>query len=382
MCPRSGLIPQAVLTFDPEGILVAIDTDVSQMDSMHGIEFFSGILVPGLINAHCHLELSYLQGKIEPGSGLAGFIRQIMAVREETPVEERIYAADVQNSLMWQEGVAAVADICNSSFTFPLKRKSPVRYHSFIEIFGIDPSVSDQAYAHGKTVAERAERDKLAFSLTPHSTYSLSEPLFGHIVQENTPPNPMSIHFMESVAEQELFQDKGLFAEGYRNDGLRVDFTRFGSPAGRLVEMLDPETPLLLVHNACVGEDDIDRIHARFKSATWVVCPRSNDYIEGGFPPIELLRRKGCRIAVGTDGLSSNTSLSMLDEIKFLSKKAPQIPLTELIKWSSLHGAEGLGMDSFMGSFELGKKSGAVLLDHIDWNRMALTKLSTARRIV
>ena len=352
------------------------------MDSLQGIEFFSGILVPGTVNTHCHLELSYLKGAIPPGTGLAGFVRQVAEKRDNAPIEERIQAADAWDSRMHHEGTVAVGDICNDAFTFPLKRKSPVHYHNFIELFGIDPEVSLPALAKGVELASASERYALPYTLTPHAVYSVSELLFEGIVRENGERRPLSIHFMESTAESELFRGEGLFADRYRKEGIAADFSRFRSPAGRLVASIPGDTPLLLIHNTFVSEEDIDILQHHFKDITWVVCPRSNDYIEGSFPPVGLLRRKGCRIALGTDSLSSNTSLSLLDEMKFLSVRMPELPLEEMIRWASFHGAEALEIDPWAGSFEVGKTPGAVLIDHIDWDRMALTAESTMRRIV
>ena len=382
MCPRSGLIPRAILTFDQDGRLTDIEADASKLDSIHGIEFFSGILVPGLVNAHCHLELSYLKGAIPPGTGLEGFVHRIAQVRHELPEEERVRLADVQDTVMRQEGVIAVGDICNDAFTFPVKQRSKIHYHNFIELFGSDPSVAGRAFAHGQQVAEQADRARLAYSLTPHATYSLSEPLFEQIVTANPVSKPLSIHFMESEAERQLFRNEGPFADRFRREGLVVDWTHFHSPAGRLVASIPAETPLLLIHNTFVSEEDIDLIQGHFHEVTWVVCPRSNDYIEGSFPPVDLLQRKGCRIAIGTDSLSSNTSLSLIEELKLLSRRKPEIPFEELIKWQTWNGAQALGIGSWAGSFEPGKSPGAVLVDHIDWNRMTLTSESTARRIL
>jgi cytosine/adenosine deaminase-related metal-dependent hydrolase len=384
---------------------LGVEADVSRMDSLQGVEFYSGILIPGMVNAHCHLELSYLKGQIPPGTGLNGFVRAVARLRHDTPEAERARAADVQNSLMYAEGVAAVADICNDSFTFPLKQASAIRYHNFVEAFGIDPQVAPTAIARARRVAEASTAAGVPFSVTPHATYSLSEPLFEAVIAENRPSAPLSIHFMESRAEAELFRGEGAFAERYRAEGafaeryraegIAVDFTRFRSPAGRLIVSIPSQTPLLLVHNTFVTTEDIDLIHSHFDSVTWVVCPRSNDYIEHSFPPLNLLRHKGCRIAVGTDSLASNRSLSLIEELKFISARQPEIPLTELLSWA-LNGAQTLGLDNHLGSFEpgktpetdhlgsfeSGKRPGATLIDHLDWDRLALTPQSTARRIV
>ncbi|MCD8185657.1 MAG: amidohydrolase family protein [Rikenellaceae bacterium] len=381
LCPRTGWIPRAVLTFDSDGRLLHLEPDASRLDSIHGIEFYSGILIPGMVNPHCYLELSYLRESIPRGTGLDGFVEQIARIRGQAPESTRLHCAEMQDAVLRQQGVVAVGDICNDAFTFPLKQRSSIHYHNFIEIFGSDPSVADRQFERGVQVAGRAERLHLPFSLTPHATYSLSEPLFERTVEANPAWKPLSVHFMESPAESQLFRGTGPFAERYRQADIPADWAHFGSPAGRLIHCVASEIPLLLIHNTCVTEEDIDRIQDHFQSVTWVVCPRSNAYIEGSFPPIELLRRKGCRIAVGTDSLASNHSLSLVEELKLLTGRRPEIPLQELVRWVTANGARALEAE-WAGSFEVGTSPGAVLLDHIDRDHRALSADSTARRSI
>ena len=110
---------------------------------------------------------------------------------------------------------------------------------------------------------------------------------------------------------------------------------------------------------------------------TWVLCPRSNRYISRMEPPVELLRRKGVNIAVGTDSLASNTSLDMVAELRALGN----VPLEELLDWVTLNGAMALGLGERFAGFEKGSASGAVLLSGVDWDSMALTDASRTERI-
>ena len=360
------------------------------MDSLHGIEFYSGILLPGMVNAHTHLELSYLRGKIPEGTGLGGFVSAIPACREATPEPERRGPADVQDALMRAEGIVAAGDICNGDATFDLKKKSGIRYRNFIELFGTDPSVANTALRNGKALADEGRNEGLECSLTPHSTYSVSENLWKGIftTRQDTasrtekPLPPLSVHFMESPEETGIYRGTGRLAENNRKAGLHPDFLRYGSPTGRLTATLPAETPLLLIHNTFITEEDIDRLNDRFREITYVLCPRSNAYIEHAVPPVELLRRKGCRIALGTDSLASNTSLSVLEELKYLTARFPDIPLTELAGWATLKGAEALRADGWSSTFEPGKKPGAVLVEGIDWEHVRLTPESASRLIV
>ena len=192
--------------------------------------------------------------------------------------------------------------------------------------------------------------------------------------------NPLSIHFMESPGEQELFEGRGRLHARNLESGVGIDFAGYGSPASRIVASVPPDKNILLIHNTFVDEEVIDRIESHFEPGrvTWVLCPRSNDFIEGAHPPATLLHRKGVRIAIGTDSLASNETLSMPGEMKLL----PEISLHDRIRWATLTGAEALGIDSWAGSFTPGKRPGAILLTGIDLGSMTLRTDAASRRIV
>ena len=157
-----------------------------------------------------------------------------------------------------QEGITAVGDICNGASTFPLKQKSPVHYHNFIEYFGLQATDFSQTDA----VAAEAARLGLPHSATPHSTYSLQDKPFREIAHRD---NPLSIHFMESPGEQELFEGRGRLQARNLESGVGIDFAGYGSPASRIVASVPPDKNILLIHNTFVDEEVIDRIESHFE---------------------------------------------------------------------------------------------------------------------
>lgn len=352
-------------------MLAGIETP-AQIDNRHHVEFFSGVLIPGLVNAHTHSELSYLKGKIAPGGGFAGFADGMSRQRHETPESERAAAAAYWDAKMHSDGVIAAGDICNSDFTFARKRLSPLRYLNFIEYFGLAAT----QFSATDAVAHRAQTLGLRWSPTPHSTYSLNDAPFRRVAREG---DPLSVHFMESRAEAELFAGRGPLHERNERLELITDFTGYGSPARRITESIAPEKNILLVHNTFVDEEAVQRIESHFTGrVSWVLCPRSNEFIESVLPAYGLLRRHGVRIALGTDSLASNDTLSLVEEMKRL----PDVPLHELIRWGTLGGAEALGIDAWAGSFEPGKRPGAVLLTGADPATETLRPEAATRRIV
>ena len=180
-------------------------------------------------------------------------------------------------------------------------------------------------------------------------------------------------------AERELFEGRGELAAWYAQRGTAIDFAEYGSPAMRITASVPPGRDILLVHNCCVTQEDVERIEAHFTGrVTWVLCPCSNRYISRLSPPVGLLRGKGVRIAVGTDSLASNTALDMVAELRALG----DVPLEELLAWATGNGAQALGMEERLGGFEAGSRSGAVLLSGLDWGNMRLTEDSRAERLL
>ena len=362
-----GWLRNPLVEVAPDGTILRVTTS-GQPDREPLTEFYPGLLLPGLVNAHCHIELSCLQGAIPEGGGFAAFARSMGEVRNRFSAEERLRAVAAADAAMWSEGVAAMGDIANGESAFAVKERSPLAYRTFVEVFGLKTRSAEPLQPllrHPDT------------SLTPHSLYSVQDALFCEIGREGQAP--LSIHFLESPAEKELYRRQGALWEWYQRAGMSCDFLRYGHPAKRLVESLPADRPLLLVHDCCLTQPDIDLIMNYFTAPVyWCLCPRSNDYISHLKPPVDLLRRNGLKICVGTDSLASNRSLSMLEELKCFEG----VPLAERLHWATAIGAEALGFADRLGSVKPGKRPGLTLLSGIDYNRMELTPRSTLRRLI
>lgn len=367
---KGTIIERPLLTIDSEGRTVQIE-QWERLDTLASTEFYAGALCAGMVNAHCHIELSYLRGAIAEGTGFAGFARAIGQVRGNFTAEERQGAIVAADAAMWAEGVEAVGDIVNDASSFEMKRHSRIAYHSFAEVFGLGAT----------TEAARSLLAEQNTSLTPHSTYSVQEAVFREIANEQSDA-PLSIHFMESDDEAALYRGEGSLAEWYERMGWRCDFLHYGSPAERIAKSIPKNRRVMLVHNCCISGDDLSLLAERFGGReSWVVCPCSNDYISGLRPPVEMLRREGVRICIGTDSLASNHSLSMIEEMKSLR----EVPLRELAAWATANGAEALGIADKKGTIEVGRQSGIVLIEGIERKEdgeLYLTCRSSARRLV
>ena len=290
-----GFLRRPLVTLDDGGRILDVRT-CDAPDREPFTELHAGLLTPGFVNAHCHLELSALRGRIPEGCGFAGFARAMGEVRGLADEEERRAAIAAADAEMTRGGIVAVGDIANGEAAFDVKSAGRIAYRTFAEFFGLRTMAAD-----GLRPLLRHPRT----SLTPHSVYSVQDAPFRALCAEGTAP--LSIHFMESPAEAELFAGRGPLHEWYARAGFACDFLHYGSPAERLVRSIPAERPLILVHACCVGEEEVRRILAHFTAPVyWCLCPRSNRYISRLEPPVALLRSLGARICLGTDSLASN----------------------------------------------------------------------------
>ena len=193
----------------------------------------------------------------------------------------------------------------------------------------------------------------------------------------------MSIHFMETPAEVDFFDRKGgIFELVSASAGREPDFLAYGGHAERLVGSLPREAHLILIHNTQMRRRDMELIMGYFEDVTFVLCPRSNYYIDADFPPAQMLYEAGARVALGTDSLSSNRSLSMVEEMKWLCAHNPALPLAAVLQWATLNGARALRFGDEIGSFEPGKRPGAVLLTGVDFDAMRLREDAKTVRLL
>ena len=359
------------------GIVVEVDdngtiTDITRHDNIDrvaSVEFYPGILIPGMINAHCHLELSYLRGAIAEATGFAGFAREIGRVRGNYTNEERLHAASIADSEMWHEGVEAVCDIANDTLVMPVKERSKIEYHTLFEAFGLLTKNAGEQFAMAAQYRHAGA--------TPHSTYSLQDDIFREIA--NSGNEPLSIHLLESDDETALYNKEGSLWDWYSRMGWECDFLHYGSPAQRIAMSVPADRPTLLVHGCKAKAEDVKLLNNHFHTpAVWVLCPESNRYISGITPPVGMLRKMGATIAIGTDSLASTRHISMVENMRLLG----DIPLAELLTYATLNGAKALGIADMKGSIEVGKQPGLAVISGVDLHNMQLTSDSISSRII
>ena len=352
----------------------SIEAIVPEPEAGDNVQQLDGILSPGFINAHCHLELSHFKGKIPEHTGLVKFVQQVMSRRGENAAEEKLAAMQAAQEEMWQGGIVAVGDICNDTDSIPVKQNSPLYWHSFIEATGFVDGAAQNRLASSEEILQQFREQLSAFnpacrqagfqfSIVPHAPYSVSKTLF-RLINERTAGQLISIHNQETAAEDELYKNKtGGFLELYQNFG--IDISNF-VPTGKTslqswLPYFTREQKIISVHNSFTGQEDIDFAKNRL---SYCLCPNANLYIENILPPVELLLKNDCHIVLGTDSYASNHQLSIMAEINTIQQHFPQIPLATVLQWATINGAKTLGIDDAFGSFEKGKRPGLVLIEN------------------
>lgn len=281
-------------------------------------------------------------------------------VRERFTAQERAAALQSADRVMWSEGVDYCADIVNDNSSFAVKEKSPILYRSFAEVFGLKQSNLDRC----RDIAGSYPNT----TLSPHSTYSVQQSDFEAVC--NSSPDIMTIHFKESEGEEQLYENGGALADWYRSVGFECDFLEFSSPAERIVKTIPASQSVMFVHNCFVTQSDIDLIMSHFTAPVyWTLCPRSNIYISGSMTDAyRLLMANNLNILIGTDSLASNTSLSIIEELKCFA----DVPLQTLLSWATTNGYKALGC----------APRGWINIAGADLEKMTITEQTVVKRVL
>ncbi|MEP7128076.1 MAG: amidohydrolase family protein [Chitinophagales bacterium] len=380
-----------VVVLDDDGTIALIGErkDFDPAD----LELYDGIICPGFINAHCHLELSYMKGKIAEKKGIAPFIIDLIDYRngfllsgeDKIVIDEIDIAIRNATTEMQENGIVGIGDISNDSYTFSTKANSPLRFHTFIECLGFFPDKAEKYFQHALAVFQKASTLKLAASITPHAPYSVPPELFQRIFsyQENNPAI-FSYHNQESAAESTFFKNgSGDFLKVFQHFNIpsSIFFPTGKNSLQSVINYFPVDKKTLFVHNTFSDADDIDLISELLPESYFCFCPNANLYIEDRLPQFSLFGNYHDRICIGTDSYASNHQLSVLEEIKTMQRYDPSLTTIDLIKWSTLNGAKFFGWDHELGSIEAGKKPGLNLINNTTTS-FELTENTTIQKLI
>lgn len=331
-----------------------------------------GCLIPGWVNAHCHLELSALRGDIPEGTGMTGFIGRLFRARAGYAEAALSRAAQQALQAMADRGTVGLGDISNLPVSLAAKQATPaVKTHTFVETLGLATRQAEARLAQAQALAAQCAQAGLAYSLTPHAPYSVSAELLRRLYA--LAEGPLSLHLLESTEEVDLFETgRGPFARFYAE--LDLPYERFAAPDAlqHAIADLPAEARMLFVHNVELRPPQLRSLVAGFPHAWFVLCPRANWYIHRRLPPVPAFAAVTDRFCLGTDSLASNYSLDLGEEVAYLLRAFPQLDLHRVVRWATTHGAQALGLGAHLGAFQVGTRPGVL---HWDTDSMQAQRL-------
>jgi cytosine/adenosine deaminase-related metal-dependent hydrolase len=343
------------------GGVVSVERDliVGVNDSADGeiTDLGSVAILPGLVNAHTHLELSWMRGQVPPGGSMPAWASKLMALRRSVSHEPPEPIVDAIREAR-QSGTCLVGDVTNTFATYEPLLDSELSAALFRELLGFSaPDPQAIVRAAEEQIAALTPVAWLRPSIVPHAPYSVSPALL-RAIAEATRGRPLSVHLGESQQEVEFLRG-GTGEWRTLLESLGVWNPAWTAPGCGPVDYLDRlgmvNEQLIAVHGVRFTDEELARLAAA--RATVVACPRSNRWTGAGTPPIERFYASGVRVAIGTDSLASVEDLNLFAEMAAVRRLAPSVPARRILESATLAGAEALGFASELGSIEPGKRA-------------------------
>lgn len=361
---------------------VAVDAgrivEVGEGDVEGAVDLGRVAVLPALVNAHTHLELSYLHERIPPSERFIDWVRALMQARREFPdgSDPRIIAAAAKAiGAARAAGTGLFGDVSNTLVTVPLLKDAGLAARVFFEQLGFNVSDAEPrivaaraqvAEVAGHLVADTPSGSNIRISLAPHAPYSVSPALFAAIRAELDAEGGAitTVHLGESPEEIEfvrrgqgpwraLLEELGVWTDAWEAPG--------ASPVAYLRDVGFLDASVLVVHGVQFDGEDLTTV--RSLGATLVSCPRSNRHVGVGSPPLEAFYAMNVDVAFGTDSLASVPDLNLFSELAEARRLSPRVPPGQLLRSATLVGARALGFEQEYGSIEPGKRAALIAVD-------------------
>ena len=330
-----------------------------------GTDLGHTVVMPALVNAHTHLELSYLRGRVPPTEKFIDWIRTVIAARRRYPDPADPDIVDAARAAIGEAhatGTGLVGDISNTLVTASLLREESLPAQIFYELLRFNAADAESMTREARAKADAAVTPggDVRVSLAPHAPYSVSPALFaairadldahsGHVTSVHLGESPEETEFIRrgSGPWRVLLEELGVWTDAWHPPGT--------SPVAYLEQIGFLDRRVLAVHGVQFDGDDLDRLRAR--DMTIVSCPRSNQYVGVGAPPLEAFYAMKVNVALATDSLASAPDLNMFAELAEARRLAPRVPARTLLESATRRGAAALGFEDDYGTLEAGKRA-------------------------
>jgi len=328
---------------------------VGEYDGTAAEDLGNVAILPGLVNAHTHLELSWMRDRVPPSDSMPKWAAQLMALRRTVSAEPVAPIVDAVAEAR-RAGTCLIGDVTNTFATFEPLLDSEISAVLFRELIGFSAGDPEALVAQaGRQIAELTPIEWLRPCLVPHAPYSVSPALLQAIGKANR-GKPLSVHLGESAQETQFLND-GSGEWRALLESLGAWNPSWTPPACGPVEYVEQlglvDRHFIAVHGVQFTDEDLARLQR--VSASVVACPRSNKWTGAGEPPIDRFYGSGVRVGVGTDSLASVEDLNLFAELAEMRRLAPGVPAARLLRSATLDGAEALGFAGDFGSIEPGK---------------------------
>jgi cytosine/adenosine deaminase-related metal-dependent hydrolase len=338
-------LPGGVVTMDGERV-VAVEPHGARPPDL---DLGDSAIIPGLVNAHVHLDLTAMRGVAPPRLPLPDWLSDVIAYRRSTTPEETHAAIRVGLDECIRTGTTLVGDISGGGASWPILAASGIRATVYYELIGLTVERANGAFtAYQEWVEAIEDTPTCRRGISPHAPYSAAKWLYWRAYDDDV---PIATHLAESREELELLADRsGPFAEFLRRLGLWVPEQMFEG-VREVSDLLAVTVPVALAHGNYLDDVPIP------DNATIVYCPRTHAAFGHAPHPWRAFLARGVRVALGTDGLSSNPDLDLLAEARFLRRRFPDVSGAALLRMATLSGAEALGWEHETGSLAPGKSA-------------------------
>ena len=365
----NGWLPEgSVIEVSDDGVIISV-SDKPVKDAV----FYEGVLAPGFVNAHCHLELSHMKGLVPTHTGLIPFLKNIPQHRNDYTEDQKRIARNNGHDELLRNGIVAVGDIANTNDTMDVRSLDKLHFYTFVESIGFTEANAERSFGYAvqtyNTFATQQSANRLLKqAIVPHAPYSVSSSLF-RLIDTHRDDVIISIHNQESEEENKYYTAKEGEVTGLLL-ALGIDDSFF-YPTGRssiqsYLEWMSQHHPFIFVHNTYTKHLDVQYAHSRLNEVYWCLCPNANLYIENKLPDINMFISEEANICIGTDSLASNHQLCILSELCTIKEHYPALSWELLLSWGTRNGALALQMQHTIGTIEPGKNPGIIQLAGLD----------------
>jgi aminodeoxyfutalosine deaminase len=317
----------------------------------------SAVIIPGLVNAHTHLELTNLGGSLDATISFTGWLTKVVQKRRNWVREDYLSSVRAGAGMAVRSGTTTVGDISAGGLTAKALSGSKIRRVIFEEVLGLAPAAAITCMNTLEGRLSAAEPDPLlTHGISPHAPYSVSPALYRSMAEMAREKSlPLATHLAETRAEIDFLRNgTGEFRDFLSNLGVLPE--GWAAPGQSPLQYMDSlgllDLSPLLIHCNYLDPESIARILGRRCSV--IFCPRSHDFFGHEPHPVRKLLDSGINVGLGTDSLASNPSLSMLDEMRFLFSKRKDLKSEEIVRMATINGAAALGFGGALGRLRRG----------------------------